>query len=128
VNSSRPDETSRSCIIPGRRMRRAKRIERITEAGAALSPENSTLGVAHASDWRPHSIALGAAKTGGVIVLPEPAVMDQSRATIAEMALRHRLPTAFTFSHVRRGWRPHILRPGPPGHAQALGHLRRERF
>jgi ABC-type uncharacterized transport system substrate-binding protein len=74
-----------------------ERLERITEAGAALSLRVRQLGVAHASDLEAAFDALGAAKTGGVIVLPEPAVMDQSRATIAEMALRHRLPTAFTF-------------------------------
>jgi putative ABC transport system substrate-binding protein len=74
-----------------------ERLDRISEAGAALGLKVRQASVARASDLETAFDALGVANAGGVIVLPEPSVMDQSRAIIAEMALRHGLPTAFTF-------------------------------
>jgi putative ABC transport system substrate-binding protein len=74
-----------------------ERLDQITQAGAALGLKIRQAGIARPTDWKTVFEALEAANVGGLMVLPEPAIMDQSRARIAEMALRHRLPTVFTF-------------------------------
>jgi putative ABC transport system substrate-binding protein len=74
-----------------------ERLSRIREAGAALGLKVQQVGVAHLIDLEPAFETLRAAKAEGLIVLPEPAVMDQNRARIGELALRSRLPSVFTF-------------------------------
>jgi putative ABC transport system substrate-binding protein len=74
-----------------------ERLVRISDAGAALGLKVQQIGVAHANDLEIAFDAIRGVDAAGLIVLPEPAVMDQSRTQIAQMALRHHLPTVFTF-------------------------------
>jgi len=74
-----------------------ERLDRISEAAAKLGLKTRLAGVARPQDLETVFEILRPTKIGGLIVLPEPAVMDLSRAAIAEMALRLRLPSVFTF-------------------------------
>jgi putative ABC transport system substrate-binding protein len=74
-----------------------ERLDRISEAAATLGLKTRLAGVARPQDLETVFEILRSTKIGGLIVLPEPAVMDLSRGAIAEMALRLRLPSVFTF-------------------------------
>jgi putative ABC transport system substrate-binding protein len=74
-----------------------ERLDEIGRAGAALRLVVREFGVGRAIDLETAFEHISDVKAGGLIVLPEPAVMDRSRARIAELALRSRLPTVFSF-------------------------------
>jgi putative ABC transport system substrate-binding protein len=74
-----------------------ERLNRIREAGAALGLSLRQAGVARPTDLGTVFETLKSANVEGLIVLPEPSLMDQSRARIAEMAIHHRLASVFTF-------------------------------
>lgn len=74
-----------------------ERFDRISEAGTTLGLKVRPLGVAQQTHLENAFETLRGVKAVGLMVLPEPALMDQSRAQIAEMALRHRVPSVFTF-------------------------------
>jgi ABC-type uncharacterized transport system substrate-binding protein len=74
-----------------------ERLDRISEAAAALGLKTRLAGIARPQDLETVFKILGGTTVGGLIVLPEPAVMDLSRATIAEKALHLRLASVFTF-------------------------------
>jgi putative ABC transport system substrate-binding protein len=74
-----------------------ERLDRISEAGATLGLSVRQARVAQPADLDTVFEALKGENIQGVIVLPEPSLMDQSRTRIAQMANRHHLASAFTF-------------------------------
>ncbi len=90
-----------------------ERLDRIGEAAAALGLRTRLAGVARPRDLETIFKTLGDTTADGLIVLPEPAVMDLNRATIAEMALRLRLASVFTF-------RMYVVAGGLMSYAQDL--------
>jgi putative ABC transport system substrate-binding protein len=74
-----------------------ERLDEIGRAGAALGLKVREFGVGRATDLETAFDHISDVKAEGLIVLAEPAVMDRSRARIAELALRARLPTVFSF-------------------------------
>ena len=72
-------------------------MDRISEAGTAIGPKVRQAAVVYPKDLEAVFVALVVAKAGGLIVLPERAIMDTSRARIAQLALRHRIPTVSSF-------------------------------
>jgi putative ABC transport system substrate-binding protein len=74
-----------------------ERMERISEAGAAMGLKVRQAAVVHPKDLEAVFEALVVVNAGGLIVLPEPAIMDSSRARIAQLALHHRIPTVSSY-------------------------------
>ena len=74
-----------------------ERLNRISEAGASLGLSVRQVSVAHPTDLGTVFETLKGANVEGLIVLPEPSLMDKSRARIAEMAIRNGLASVFTF-------------------------------
>jgi putative ABC transport system substrate-binding protein len=90
-----------------------ERLDRVGEAAAALGLKTRLAGVARPQDLETMFKTLAGTTVGGLIVLPEPAVMDLNRGTIAEMALRLRLASVFTF-------RMYVVAGGLMSYAQDL--------
>jgi putative tryptophan/tyrosine transport system substrate-binding protein len=70
-----------------------RQIADITAIGAQLALKLHFAEVTRFADIETAFAEAQRAKVGAIVILPSPAIMDRNRAQIAELALRHRLPT-----------------------------------
>jgi putative ABC transport system substrate-binding protein len=75
----------------------APRLDRIAHIAAMLGVQATPSVVAQAGDLESAFAAMAEAGVGGVVVLPDPPVMDRLRVQVADLAVRHRLPLAASF-------------------------------
>ncbi len=74
-----------------------ERIDRITATATRLGLSVRLVAIGRADDLPMAFETASAAKVGGVVVIPDPALIDRSRALIADLALHHRLPIVSAF-------------------------------
>jgi putative ABC transport system substrate-binding protein len=69
-----------------------QQVANLAVTGEPLKLRVAPAGITRSGDFATAFAQAARAKVGGVVILPEPAVMDRNRVHICELALRHRLP------------------------------------
>lgn len=88
---------SRVSILYNANLFSRERLRDTIAAAASLGVKVHLAGVSSAAEIEPAFETIRRAESGGLIVMPDPALMARNRSLVAELAVRHHLPSAFTF-------------------------------
>ncbi|HSF29375.1 MAG TPA: ABC transporter substrate-binding protein [Candidatus Tectomicrobia bacterium] len=93
-------------------------MEEITHAAQALGLESQPFEVRRAQDMAEAFIAMEKAQIGGLLVDPDPHVLEPNLAQVVALALQHRLPAIYP-------WRLYVDAGGLMSYATGISHFHR---